>query len=62
MLVLSRKANEGVSLGEHVYVYVLEVNGKRVKLGVKAPREVEVHRVEFDPDEEAGLLGVDYPP
>ena len=46
MLVLKRKQNEVVHVGENVTVTVLEIQGDRVKLGIAAPREVPVHRGE----------------
>lgn len=46
MLVLSRKKNESIVIGENVEVTVLEVRGDKVRLGVKAPRDVTVHRNE----------------
>lgn len=46
MLVLSRKLNQSIVIGEQVEVVVLEIKGDVVKLGVKAPREVSVYRQE----------------
>jgi carbon storage regulator len=46
VLVLSRRASESVMVGEDVVVTVLEVRGDVVRLGIAAPREVEVHREE----------------
>lgn len=47
MLVLSRKPNEAVRIGQNIEVVVLEVHGDRVKLGFKAPAEVPIHRSEL---------------
>lgn len=47
MLVLSRKLNESVMIGDDVEVVVLDVKEGVVKLGIKAPREVAVHRQEI---------------
>jgi len=47
MLVLSRKLNESVMIGDDVEVIVLDVREGVVKLGIKAPREVTVHRQEI---------------
>lgn len=47
MLVLSRKLNESVMIGDDVEVVVLDVKEGVVKLGIKAPREVSVHRQEI---------------
>lgn len=46
MLVLSRRSNESIRIGETVVVTVLEVHGDHVRLGIDAPRDVEVHRQE----------------
>ncbi len=46
MLVLSRRPGESVMIGHDVVVTVLEVRGDVVRVGIKAPREVQVHREE----------------
>ncbi|MGE0881185.1 MAG: carbon storage regulator CsrA [Acidimicrobiia bacterium] len=46
MLVLTRRANQSIMIGHEVVVTVLEVRGDQVRLGIKAPREVQVHREE----------------
>lgn len=46
MLVLGRKVNERIFIGRDVEVTVLSVKGKRVKLGIKGPAEVPIHRAE----------------
>ena len=46
MLVLSRKKNEGVMVGDDVKVVVVEIQGDKVRLGFDAPKEVPVHRTE----------------
>ncbi len=47
MLVLSRKPNQSIIIGEDIEVVVLEVKGDTVKLGLKAPRDVKVYRQEI---------------
>lgn len=47
MLVLSRKTNESIMIGDNIEVRVVEVTGKSVKLGIEAPRDVSVHRKEI---------------
>ena len=47
MLVLSRKINESIIIGENIEVRVVEVAGRSVKLGIDAPRDVSVHRKEI---------------
>ena len=44
MLVLTRKAQEEIRIGNDVKVVVLEVKGSQVRLGIKAPRDVQVTR------------------
>ena len=46
MLVLSRKKNESIVIGENIVVMVIEVRGDKVRLGIDAPKEVSVHRHE----------------
>lgn len=46
MLVLTRRANQSIMIGDDVVVTVLEVRGDQVRLGIVAPREVDVHREE----------------
>jgi carbon storage regulator len=46
MLVLSRKKNESIFIGEQIVVTVVEIRRDKVRLGVHAPREVPVHRQE----------------
>ncbi len=46
MLVLSRRTNEEVEIGDDITVVVLSIQGDRVRLGFNAPREVPIHRKE----------------
>ena len=47
MLVLSRKINQSIVIGDNVRIVVVAVDRDQVKLGVEAPREVTVHRSEI---------------
>lgn len=47
MLVLTRRANQSINIGHDIVVTVLEVRGDQVRLGIRAPREVEVYREEL---------------
>jgi carbon storage regulator len=55
VLVLSRRVGESVVIGDEVVVRVLEVRGDTVRLGVEAPRSVEVHREEVLREREDGV-------
>jgi carbon storage regulator CsrA len=52
MLVLSRKLQQEIMIGENVKVTVLKVKGNTVRLGIEAPRNVRVVRGELAPAEE----------
>lgn len=47
MLILTRKLGESLLIGDDVEITVLSVRGNQVKLGIKAPKEVAVHREEI---------------
>jgi carbon storage regulator len=46
MLVLTRRAGESIVIGDDVRVIVLDVRGDTVRLGIEAPRSIQVHRAE----------------
>lgn len=46
MLVLTRKANQSIMIGDDIEVSVLSVVGEKVRLGIQAPRDVPVFRKE----------------
>ena len=46
MLVLSRKINQSIVIGDDVHIVVVSVDRDTVKLGIQAPREMPVHRAE----------------
>ncbi len=46
-LILTRRIGETLMIGDDVTVTVLGVNGNQVRLGVNAPKTVEVHREEI---------------
>jgi carbon storage regulator len=49
MLILSRKVNEKIMIGDDISVSIIEIRGDQVRLGVDAPRSVKVFRQEvFD--------------
>ncbi len=47
MLVLTRRSGESIVIGNDVVVTVLEVRGDQVRIGIDAPRSVQVHREEI---------------
>ena len=47
MLVLTRRKNQSIVIGDGIVVTVLEVKGDQIRLGVTAPRDVPVHREEL---------------
>ena len=46
MLILTRKANETLTVGDDVTVTILGVKGNQIRIGVNAPKEISVHREE----------------
>ena len=44
MLVLTRRPNESFYVGDNVNITVLEVKGSQVKIGIEAPREIQIVR------------------
>ncbi|MDR3709920.1 MAG: carbon storage regulator CsrA [Capsulimonadaceae bacterium] len=46
MLVLSRRVNQSIKIGDDIEIMIIEVRGDQVRVGVSAPRDVAVHRKE----------------
>ena len=46
MLVLTRKLGESIAIDDHIKIVVVQIKGKQVRLGIKAPRETKIHREE----------------
>ena len=46
MLVLSRKRDERIVIGDNIVITVVEIRGDKVRLGIEAPLDVPVHRHE----------------
>ena len=67
MLVLSRKKDEKIIIGDNITIMVIEIRGDKVRLGIEAPREVTVHRQEVyeaiqrEQDEQQTGISVDAP-
>ncbi len=47
MLVLTRKLGQSIMIGDEIEVVVLEVRGEQVRIGIRAPKTVSVHRKEI---------------
>lgn len=65
MLILSRRTNQSIVINDNIVVTVLEMSGDQVRLGIKAPREVTVHREEVQreilEENRAAASGTDAP-
>jgi carbon storage regulator len=46
VLVLTRRANQSIMIGHDIVITVLEVRGDQIRLGIRAPRDIDVHREE----------------
>ena len=47
MLVLTRKLGESIAIDDHIKIVVVQIKGKQVRLGIKAPQETKIHREEI---------------
>ena len=57
MLVLSRKANQSIMIGDDIRILVVGVDRDQVKLGIEAPRHVPVHRFEIFAEIQRAAVG-----
>lgn len=46
MLVMSRKKDESVVIGDSIVITIVDIRGDKVRLGIEAPKEIVVHRQE----------------
>ncbi|KJE26221.1 carbon storage regulator [Geobacillus kaustophilus] len=46
MLVLTRKIKEAIQIGDDIEITVLAIQGDQVKLGINAPKSIDIHRKE----------------
>jgi len=46
MLVLSRKRDESIIIGDDITITVVDIRGEQIKIGVTAPKDVSIHRKE----------------
>ena len=47
MLVLKRKTGEAIQIGDDIELTILAIEGDQVKLGINAPRQIDIHRKEI---------------
>ncbi|MBA2175565.1 carbon storage regulator CsrA [Halobacillus locisalis] len=47
MLILNRKADESIKIGDDIEIKVLSVEGSQVRIGIDAPSNLEIHRKEI---------------
>ncbi|WP_130805947.1 carbon storage regulator CsrA [Senegalia massiliensis] len=47
MLILTRKKNESIMIGDNIEIVVTDIQDGKVKLGIKAPKNVDIHRKEI---------------
>jgi carbon storage regulator len=59
MLVLTRKTNQSIMIGDDVEISVLAVSGDKVRIGISAPRDVPVFRKEVYLSIQAERLGAE---
>ncbi|MGI6488884.1 MAG: carbon storage regulator CsrA [Syntrophomonadaceae bacterium] len=47
MLILTRKIDESIIVGDNIKITVIEIQGDNVRIGIDAPRELSIHREEI---------------
>jgi len=47
MLVLTRKLGESITIGDNIKLLIVDIEGNQVKIGIEAPRSIEVYREEL---------------
>lgn len=47
MLVLSRKMDESIIINDNIEVFIIDIVGERVKIGIEAPKEIKILRSEI---------------
>ncbi len=47
MLILTRSLGETIVIGDNIHIVVTQINGNKVRLGIRAPKDISVHRLEI---------------
>jgi len=59
MLILSRKVNEKVVIGDDISISIIEIRGDQVRVGIDAPKKIKVFRQEvFDAIKEENMAAI----